>query len=437
MRGPGSFRTTMTPLRVLHVTPYTGDAWAYGGIPRVVDALTDGLARRGHDVTICATDACDGSRRLPATDGSAQPPIASRPARVTTRVFPNLSNRLAYHAQAFLPIGMDGFLRRHAQAFDLAHLHACRNLPGVIAARHLRAAGVPYVLAPNGTAPNIERRHTAKRLFDALWGQRVLDGAARVIAVTEAERQQLRKLGVRDEAIGVVPNPVALDGCSSLPRRGALRAAWGLGDAPIVMFLGKLTPRKRVDVLIRAFANLRDDPRYARARLVIAGNDMGSGSQVRALVHEARVSADTLFTGLLSGAARLEALIDADVLVYPSQDEIFGLVPLEALLCGTPVIVADDCGCGEVVAQVGGGLVTRVGDVPALTTAIRVVLDAQPAWRCRAALAAAEVGAEYGADRVCARLEELYGDVLDRSRAAGRARHNDRDTRAPAHGVPA
>src|SRR3990172_7358711 len=54
------------PVRILHVTPYSADAWAYGGIPRLLDSLTRGLARRGHDVTVCTTDACDALERLPA-----------------------------------------------------------------------------------------------------------------------------------------------------------------------------------------------------------------------------------------------------------------------------------------------------------------------------------------------------------------------------------
>src|SRR5262249_57228997 len=81
---------------------------------------------------------------------------------VAVRIFPNLSNRLAYHLQFFVPLGLDRYMADHAASFDVAHLHACRNLPGVIAARHLRSAGVPYVLAPNGTAPRIERRRVAK-----------------------------------------------------------------------------------------------------------------------------------------------------------------------------------------------------------------------------------------------------------------------------------
>jgi hypothetical protein len=63
-------------------------------------------------------------------------------AGVVVRVFPNLSNRLAYE-QVFAPVGLGRYLTDSAGTFDIAHIHACRNLPGIIAARHLRRAGIP------------------------------------------------------------------------------------------------------------------------------------------------------------------------------------------------------------------------------------------------------------------------------------------------------
>jgi glycosyltransferase involved in cell wall biosynthesis len=174
------------------------------------------------------------------------------------------------------------------------------------------------------------------------------------------------------------------------------------------MFLGKLTPRKRVDVLIRAFAQL-DRP---DARLAIAGNDMGAGTGTHALVHELGLQSRTIFTGLLRGQERLEALADADVLVYPSRDEIFGLVPLEAILSGTPVIVADDSGCGEIVSRTGGGQVVPEGDVNALARAIAAILDAPLPWRAATLPAAGFIRAAFGDDVVCAQLEQLYIDMV-------------------------
>ena len=297
-------------------------------------------------------------------------------------------------------------MKEHAAGFDVAHLHACRNLPGVIAARCLREAGVPYVLAPNGTAPVIERRHLAKRLFDLALGHDVTRHAHRVLAVTEAERRQLREAGVDDDRIRLIPNPIDLQEFSQAPRPGAFRGRHGV-TGPLVAFLGKITPRKRVDALIRAFAKLRT----CHATMVVAGNDMGAEASARATAEAMGVADRTRFVGLLQGAERLELLADADVVVYPSEHEIFGLVPLEALLVGTPVVVADDSGCGEVVSHGGGGLVVPGTDAE-LTRAIDTVLGQSGDWRTSALAAAHEVRVRFGAEAVGARLEELYGEVM-------------------------
>src|SRR4029453_7975940 len=79
--------------------------------------------------------------------------------------FPNLSNRLAYHWQFFIPSRLRGELRESAGSFDVGHIHACHNLPAAQAARALLRAGVRYVLSPHGTAPAFERRVLAKQNF--------------------------------------------------------------------------------------------------------------------------------------------------------------------------------------------------------------------------------------------------------------------------------
>ncbi len=179
-----------------------------------------------------------------------------------------------------------------------------------------------------------------------------------MLAVSQAERAQLLAMGVEPRRIRVVPNPLDLDEWAPPPARGGFRRQHDLGEAPLVVFLGKITPRKRLDVVIAAMARVQ----MRAARLVVAGNDMGAapppGDWRRAL----GIADRTQFIGLLTGRARLDLLADADVVVYPSADEVFGLVPLEALLCGTPVVVADDSGCGEVVGPLDGAQVVAVGD---------------------------------------------------------------------------
>jgi glycosyltransferase involved in cell wall biosynthesis len=403
----------MRPLRILHVTPYYGSAWGYGGIPRLATALCEALARRGHRVTVLTTDARDGDRRLPrpsATDpsgpGHGRLP-GEAPNGVDVRIFRNASNALAYRLQLFLPRGLSAHLRAAARTFDVAHIHACHHLPGVVAARHLARAGVPYLLAPNGTAPRLERRRLAKWLFDRTAGRRVLPGAAAVLAVSEAERAQLLGLGVDPAAIRVVPNAIDLREFEDPPAAGRFRARHGVTARHLVVFLGKLTPRKRVDVLLRAAAALgRPD-----IALVIAGNDLGAGRGLRRLARDLGLGPSTVFTGLLEGRERLELLADADLVVYPGEHEIFGLVPLEALMCGAPVVVADDSGCGEVIRRTGGGALVPRADAGALAAVLGRMLEPGGPWREAARQARARVRQLYGSDRVAAEIERVYREL--------------------------
>jgi glycosyltransferase involved in cell wall biosynthesis len=215
-------------------------------------------------------------------------------------------------------------------------------------------------------------------------------------------------LGVPDDRIRVIANPVDLGQFDEPCVPGTFRRRAGLPDRKLIVFLGKLTPRKRVDVLARAFAQLsRKD-----AQLVVAGNDMGYGAELDRLIAALGIHDRTLVAGLLVGRERLDALADADVVVYPSQDEFFGLVPIEAILCGTPVIVADDSGCGEVIGRVGGGLIVRQGSVGDLAAAIDQVLDAPADWRRAADLAGARVRAEFDPAHIAGRVETMYREVM-------------------------
>jgi glycosyltransferase involved in cell wall biosynthesis len=322
-------------------------------------------------------------------------------------------------------------------------------------------------------------------VFDIAIGGRVLGDAARVLAVSDAERAQLRSIGIAPDSIRMVANPVDLAEFQTPVTRGRFRRAIG-ASGPLVLFLGRITTRKRLDVLVRAFARLLEGPAkaghhvradagpyvradaghdlpsdaghnafegpteaghdvrsgggrdvpsdagrhvpagvgrhvpsgmrphvYSDARLVIAGNDAGSAGGAARLARSLGIGERTVFTGLLRGPERLEALADADVLVYPSQDEIFGLVPLEALLCGTPVIVAGDSGCAEIVRGVGGGQVVPLGDVDALARAIDHVLENPARWRAAAEQAAVRVRASYARDVVCAELDDVYRELVE------------------------
>jgi glycosyltransferase involved in cell wall biosynthesis len=391
----------MRPYRILMVAPYAEGAWGYGGIPRVAGSLARGLARRGHRVAFVATDARDGRGRLARSAGAALPYELS--------LFRNLSNAAAFRLQLFLPLGMGRHLRRVVGSHDLVHVHARRNLPELLAVRAARRAGVPFVVMPNGTAARSERLLGAKRLWDLLAGGAPLREAARVLAVSAAEAEELRRLGVPAGRIARLPDPVDADDLRAPADPSGFRRRHGFGDAPLVLYLGRLAPRKQVETLVDAVSRLDD----REVRLAIAGEDFGALGSIRARVERAALGGRVSWLGLLTGSERVAALAAADVVAYATAGEAFGLVPLEALLAGTPVVAASDSGSAEIVAASGGGRLVPAGDATALAAALAEILADRSGWRARARAAGAVVEREAGTDAVCARLESIYREVID------------------------
>ncbi len=384
-------------MHILQVTPYFPPTWAYGGIPRIVDGLSRALLARGHTVTVLTTDALDENARAGELEDRDHHGV-----RVLTA--PNLSNVLAYHHQLFLPRGVGALLRRLGDDVDLMHLHGHRHLLNNAATAWGRSKGLPYVLTANGTLLRHERKVGLKWLWDRLVSGGIPSGAAKLIAVSAADVARHRSAGVPGDRIVRIPNGLDLGEFGELPPPGTFRARHNLGDGPVVTYLGRVSPRKGVDTLVRAFA----DEALSPAVLVVAGNDMGAMSQAQAAAPDG-----VRFVGLVAGEERLALLADTDVLVYPSADEVFGLVPFEGLLCGAPVVVADDCGCGELIAEAGAGLLVGFGDVDGLRARIRTLIEDVAAGEAMVRRGRRYVEDRLSFVRVAAQHEALYTQVLE------------------------
>lgn len=353
--------------------PYFFPAWAYGGIPRVAYELSRELTRMGHDVTVYTTDVldqdnrCDQSGRETEIDG------------ITVRYFRNISNSLAYHYQVFLPLGMRKVVQETIDGFDVIHLHGHRNFLNNIIHYYAKRAGNRYIFSGHGTIPRIERRIFAKLIFDSIFGNRVLRDAGRFVAVSEYEVRQYAEMGIEQQNVAVIHNGIDIEAFTDLPAAGTFKKKYGLTGKKLVLYLGRITPRKGIDFLVKAFSMLD----ASAASLVIAGNDMGFRREVDAIAREKGVSTRIVFTGLLTGRDKLAAYVDADVLVHPAIHEIFGLVPFEAMMCGAPVIVTDNCGCGEIIGSEGIGYLVKYNDIEGLRDRIAEVLACIPAARAR------------------------------------------------------
>jgi glycosyltransferase involved in cell wall biosynthesis len=189
--------------------------------------------------------------------------------------------------------------------------------------------------------------------------------------LARAEEPALRALGT-GASIEIIPNGVFAHEFADLPARGAFRAAHGLGEGPLVLFLSRLHHKKGLDLLADAWPQVL--ARVPSARLAVAGPDGGDGSAQRfsEAVVRAGLQGSVSLVGPLYERDKLQALVDADVFCLPSRQEGFSIAILEALACATPVAITGEC-CFPEVAQapatapgepIGAGTIT-----PALNAA--------------------------------------------------------------------
>jgi glycosyltransferase involved in cell wall biosynthesis len=236
-------------------------------------------------------------------------------------------------------------------AADVIHCHEFRTAENLlvtpIAANHRKL----LILSPHGTLTTSTGRGAFKLWWDRLLGPAVARHFHTVIGLTTAEvndaQSQWAQFGAHAE-FAVVPNGVDPDAFTRTTRGDAFRAQLGINvDAKVVLFLGRLHPRKGVDVLIEAFkaANVPD------TRLVIAGPDEGMLSTITPMLDE-RI----IVTGYLDSEQRLAALAAADIFALPATGEGLSMAVLEALATGLPVMISPGCNLPEVETYGAGAI---------------------------------------------------------------------------------
>jgi glycosyltransferase involved in cell wall biosynthesis len=215
---------------------------------------------------------------------------------------------------------------------------------------------------------NFER---SKRSYLGLFTRFSVRRARRIIAISEStKRDVVRLLGVPPEKVETVYcgldeafHPLAED------QVAAFRSKRGLPER-FILFVGTIEPRKNVTRLIEAFADLRFA--ICDLRLVIGGAKGWFYQDVFARVRELGLEGEVMFPGYIPVSELPLWYNAAELFVYPSLYEGFGLPPLEALACGTPVVVANTSSLPEVVGE--AGLAVDPLDVEGLAEAMRRVL---------------------------------------------------------------
>ena len=384
-------------MRVLHVIPSVSPR--RGGPSAVIVPMVAALRSRGIEAEIAAGDEDAGTR---------EEPFLERPEHrgVPVRFFPCWRAPLRPLREfAFCP-GFASWLERNIARYDLLHVHALfSHLPGQ-AMRVARQHGIPYVSRPLGQLGRWPLRQSAlrKKLYLRLVEEQNLRGAGALHFTSEAERSEAADIITSDRG-AVIPHGIELP--ALLPgARATLRAQLGLSpEQKLVLFLGRLHPKKGIDWLVQALAHLPEP----RPVLLLAGEG-DYRAEIERLASRLGVDRQLRWLDHVTGERKQLCLEGADIFALTSHHENFGVAVLEALAAGTPVLVSSHVALADEVARHRLGVV-----VPLEIAAIRdgLAQSLTPPTGSDAARRRTFVQGHYSWRANAAALEQLYRGVIE------------------------
>ncbi len=330
--------------------------------------LLKALLARGHEVTVCCTNLASKFQKLYAQTERRLYDGIEVIYFNTHRPFPVGSKSFGL----FVCPGMIRFCQTELRNYDLVHLDGYRCFPTTVVSYFCRKYGIPYTIQARGTLGHANTSVMAKRVFDVLIGNIILNGSELCIASSEDEAAQYRHFIPAKEELAVIYNGLDSDDYKNLPPRGAFRRRHGIKSRYLLTYLGRIHAMKGIDTFIQAFALSRC---RSESSIAVIGPDEGYKAKLVRLAEETGLRDSVIFSDAIVGEEKREAFVDSDVVVYAGKSESFGMVAFEATMCGIPVITAGNSGCSELLERFGAGHVTEYGDVKKLASQIDDVLE--------------------------------------------------------------
>lgn len=298
--------------------------------------------------------------------------------------------------------------------FDVIHQHGVWTGLSRVANSYRNVNRKPVIITPHGSLEAWALRRSSWKKHLALWAyeRRNLQQAACLHALAESEAVSFRRFGLRNP-IAVIPNGIAEEWLNSSGDGAAFRARFNIAhDTRILLFLGRITPKKGLPMLITAMSATRD--RLTGWQLIIAGgSEFHHQSEVESFVKQSGLRDQVKFIGPVFGPDKRNAYAAADLFVLPTHSEGAPMVVLEALGASVPVLTTKGTPWQDLVTC-GGGWWTAIS-VEGITAALREALAASPD-RLRAMGARGQwlIADQYRWSKIAEMTLELYRWLLGR-----------------------
>jgi len=307
---------------------------------------------------------------------------------------------------------------------------------GLLHSHYWLSGWVARELAADWGAPIVQMFHTLGRMKDAVADgpaareaanraaveQEIMGYSQRIVAATPLDRQQMLDLYSVDQAkIAVIPCGVNRDLFRPIPHQEAREHVGVLPGRELVLFVGRLDPVKGLEVLLQAMCDLTRRVHPHRARdlsLAVIGGDLESHVEgmtrfpdcLSEITHELGLDDLVVFFGSRSQRELPYYYSAAEICVMPSLYESFGMVALEAMACGTPVIASRVGGLTYTVRDGETGFLVPERDPEALADKMELLLD-NDCLRSRLGHRAEKIAEAYDWQQVAEQVETVYGEL--------------------------
>lgn len=362
-----------------------------------------GLAEKGVDVTVYTTD-LDIDESMPRSE-------RVEVDGVDTFYFPCSFEPWEYSW------GLHRKLAETAGDFDLIHITSTFLSASTLGAYYARRTDTPYIISPKGNLmvePLAERSPLKKKLYLNLIEKKNLAGASAIqFTVPKEEREYLEAgLPLQDDIL--IPNGLNMEDLEADVEPGRFRKEHGIDeDTNMVLFLSRLVWKKGLDTLIPAFARvLQEEP---DSTLVIAGSgEERFERELRQMVSALGLGDKVKFVGFIMDEEKVSAFQDADIFALTSYSENFGMVVVEAMHFGLPVVITENVGLSDPVKEAGAGKVIEK-DAQQTTRAILDLLQ-NPKERKKMGQAGKKlVKGKFAMDKVADQWKKEYKRIIDKN----------------------
>ena len=342
--------------------------WEYpprivGGIARVVHDLSKRLIKDGHDVTVVTYR--DGDTPYFENDKGVKvyrvDNYMIRPNNFIDWIMQLNFNMLAKSSEIIEKEGK----------FDVIHAHDWLVANAAKALKH--AYDIPLVSTIHATESGRNsgiHDDTQRYINDTEW--MLTYESTEVIVNSNFMKGHIQGLfGLPFEKINVIPNGINLTNFNGIERDYNFRRKYAMDNEKIILFMGRLVYEKGIQHLISAMPKILNG--YNDAKLIIAGKG-GMTDELKAQAEALGISNKVYFTGYLNAKQVQKMYKCADVAVFPSTYEPFGIVALEAMLAGVPTVVSDVGGLDEIVEHGVTGMKSYAGNSNSIADSILALL---------------------------------------------------------------